>query len=454
MRRHAAHCGPLRRVRMGSARWGAGAMPKLTEGSSPPSGPRARRRIGWPSTPSAGALGSAPRPPATRSSSSSGPTPRPAGSMREPLGAWGSITVEQARAAARARLGRVAQGVNPAAERAAAKAADEARRAAGGGAGGSPVHPGCADRRLGAAALGRQAGALRAPRPSGPSERCSQAHLDRPAASLTHAAVTAVLDALAGAGRAAMAGRTMAYGRACYGWAVKRRRLPVNPFAGLPVIEGANPTRDRVLTDGDRRRVARRRDAGQAVRAHRAAADADGAAAGGGGVAAVVRTIARPGDMDLAGARSKNGKAHVVHLSEPARAILADVPRSPGRTWCSARPAQRPPSGFSKAKLMLDAAMAKEALAVPQPPSSPGAARQRQAPGDAGMAFPRLPPHRGDVARRGRVPAARRGPAAEPCGRQHPGRGRDLPARRVPGRAEGGAGSMERARLALRRGQR
>ena len=48
--------------------------------------------------------------------------------QREPLGVWGSITVEQARTAARAQLGRVAQGVNPIAERAKAKAEDVAAK--------------------------------------------------------------------------------------------------------------------------------------------------------------------------------------------------------------------------------------------------------------------------------------------------------------------------------------
>ena len=37
--------------------------------------------------------------------------------IREKLGVWGSITIEQARAAARVRLGEVAKGVNPRAER-------------------------------------------------------------------------------------------------------------------------------------------------------------------------------------------------------------------------------------------------------------------------------------------------------------------------------------------------
>src|SRR5258705_11267381 len=33
--------------------------------------------------------------------------------VREPLGVWGSITIEQARDAARARLGAVAKGIDP-----------------------------------------------------------------------------------------------------------------------------------------------------------------------------------------------------------------------------------------------------------------------------------------------------------------------------------------------------
>ncbi len=44
--------------------------------------------------------------------------------QREPLDAWGSITLEQARVAARALLGRVAQGINSAGERSKAKAED------------------------------------------------------------------------------------------------------------------------------------------------------------------------------------------------------------------------------------------------------------------------------------------------------------------------------------------
>ena len=47
-----------------------------------------------------------------------------------------------------------------------------------------------------------------------------------------------------------MAARTLAYGRACYGWAVKRGKVDSNPFAGLP-IETASASRDRVLTEAE-----------------------------------------------------------------------------------------------------------------------------------------------------------------------------------------------------------
>ncbi|WP_043338785.1 tyrosine-type recombinase/integrase [Belnapia moabensis] len=300
--------------------------------------------------------------------------------VREPLGAWGSITVEQARAAARARLGRVAQGINPAAERAAARAADEARRAA------QAVAKEEARFTLDAliADWARLHLAGKRARYSAEAERALRvafkAHLDRPAAALTHAAVIAVLDALAGAGKASMASRTMAYGRACYGWAVKRRRLSLNPFAGLPVIQGGNPTRDRVLTDTEIGAVwraagtlglpfgplvkllmltAQRREEVAAMRWSELSADL--------------------GTWTLPPARAKNGKAHIVHLAEPARAILTSVPRFAGRDLVFSTTGSTAPTGFSKAKLALDAAMAKdtaeEAVSLAQNTKTPRKAK-------------------------------------------------------------------------------
>jgi hypothetical protein len=48
--------------------------------------------------------------------------------VREPLGAWGTLTIEKAREAARIRLGRVAGGFDVKAEREARKAADVQRQ--------------------------------------------------------------------------------------------------------------------------------------------------------------------------------------------------------------------------------------------------------------------------------------------------------------------------------------
>jgi len=185
--------------------------------------------------------------------------------------------------------------------------------------------------------------------------------LARPASALTHATVTAVLDKLASDGKAPIAGRTMAYGRACYGWAVKRRRLALNPFAGLPTIQGANPSRDRVLTDAEVGAVwraagtmglpfgplvrlllltAQRRDEVAALRWSELSADRS--------------------TWTLPASRAKNGKAHTVHLSEPAREILASIPRISGQDLVFSVTGTTSPSGFSKAKLSLDTAMASE----------------------------------------------------------------------------------------------
>jgi len=45
--------------------------------------------------------------------------------VREPLGIWGSLSIDQAREAAKVRLGQVAKGINPRAERLRLKAEDD-----------------------------------------------------------------------------------------------------------------------------------------------------------------------------------------------------------------------------------------------------------------------------------------------------------------------------------------
>jgi len=68
--------------------------------------------------------------------------------------------------------------------------------------------------------------------------------------------------------------------------------------------------------------------------------------------------IAKDGSAwTLPAERSKNHKAHIVHLSEPARAILASVPRIQGQDLIFSTTGETAPSGFSRAKRALDADM-------------------------------------------------------------------------------------------------
>jgi integrase len=98
--------------------------------------------------------------------------------------------------------------------------------------------------------------------------RAFKRYLEWPAEELSRAAVVRALDALRrpaivdkdenAAGvklkGTAMAIRTAAYGRAVYGWALKRDTVERNPFANLPVP--ASPSkRERVLTDDEVTRV-------------------------------------------------------------------------------------------------------------------------------------------------------------------------------------------------------
>src|SRR5262249_4480922 len=85
-------------------------------------------------------------------------------------------------------------------------------------------------------------------------------HLDRPAEELDRAAVVQALDSLSrprkekGKGKSsirhgtAIAGRTAAYGRACFAWRMKRGTLPSNTFAELPMVSPVTK-RERVLSD-------------------------------------------------------------------------------------------------------------------------------------------------------------------------------------------------------------
>ena len=174
---------------------------------------------------------------------------------RVPLGACSAVALSKAREAAAAVMGDVAKGVNPAIERKEAAAAERARRVRN---------------RLTLRVLIEDWNRLHLAhrRPSYAAEAVRALHyafadhLDDAAEDFDRAAVIRALDALTrrrkrkdsdGADKrkgAAMTGRTAAYGRAAYAWAVKRGAVRANPFAALP-IDKSIAKRERVLSDAE-----------------------------------------------------------------------------------------------------------------------------------------------------------------------------------------------------------
>jgi integrase len=268
---------------------------------------------------------------------------------RIPLGSCSAISLAAARDAVRAILGDVAKGRDPAADR--KEAAQETRRKA--------THD--------ALTLGALLGQWETLRLADKRERYAveavralryafAKYLTAPAGYLDRAAVVRVLDGLTKDGKAAMASRTAAYGRACYQWANKRGSLAANPFQNLPLAPVAK--RERVLTKDEMRAVWE-------------------ATCGAGTFNAIVRMLMLTGQRreevtamtwdeiapDLStwtipASRAKNGIAHIVPLSEQAQAILRAAPRIEREAAEEPElvfPGQRGLfSGFSKSKEALD----------------------------------------------------------------------------------------------------
>lgn len=282
---------------------------------------------------------------------------------REVLGAFGQITLKQAQQGALARLGDVAKGIDPRAQRLAqAEAVRKAKEAA-------------KQERAAKRAAKQEAAftleklisdwdalaleqAKRRPRYRAEAVRALKFAFTkdwtRPASALTKARVLEVQDALAKAGKHASAGRLVAYGRAAYGWAVKRGSLTLNPFQGLPTA-GAGVARDRLLTDAEigaiwRAACAMPEPAGPFVRlalltlARREE------------VAAMRWTEISPDQTlwTLPAHRMKRGQAHAVALTDAAREALGAVTRIEGQDLIFTTTGKTPISGFSKFKAKLD----------------------------------------------------------------------------------------------------
>ena len=273
---------------------------------------------------------------------------------RVPLGACSALALAKAREAAAAVMGDVAKGMNPALVRKEAAKAEQARRARD---------------RLTLRVLIEDWNRLHLAgrRPSYAAEAVRALHyafadhLDAAAEDLDRAAVVRALDGLTrrrrrkdGSGAqkpkgAAMTGRTAAYGRAAFAWALKRGAVRANPFADL-AVDKSIAKRERVLSDTEIAEI---------WHAAGSAASPYGTI-----IRLLILTGQRRGEVagmawdeisdDLAtwtlpGERTKNGAAHTVPLSTPARDLLRALL----------------PDDMNKAKRVLNDRRATAALALP-----------------------------------------------------------------------------------------
>lgn len=272
--------------------------------------------------------------------------------VREPLGVWGSITVDQAREAARARLGAVAKGIDPRAERRRQRAEADRERAE------AALTLNALLEEWQALHLAHRreryrAEALRAMR------RIFPDLLKQPAARLTRGEIVNRLDRLVRAGKPAMAACTLRYGRAAFGWAERRGKVPSNPFQGLPIPAGS-AVRNRVLDDAEIREVWTSAGAlpspwREFFRISLLTLQRRREVAG-------MRWSEVTDDLSrwtIPGSRMKNGQPHIVHLSEAAWDILRSIPRVRGSDHLFTTNHRAPISGISKPKLELDTAIAR-----------------------------------------------------------------------------------------------
>lgn len=296
---------------------------------------------------------------------------RTGAARRFTLGAWPALGIAEAREAARALRAKVRGGADPLKERRAAAEAARAQKARDRLTLGTLVEDWQRERLAPHRSLRYSAEAVRALRVAFAAE------WSRPAEGLDRATVRRVLDGIArkrpaekgnATDRNAIAARTGAYGRACFGWAVKHEKVPANPFEALPDRPAA-PSRERVLSDSELAEVWR-------------AAEAAGGAFG-----RMVKLLILTGqrreevagvaweelapDLTLwtiPGRRTKNGAPQTVPLPPGARDVLAGLPRGTGLVFPSAQ--GTPFSAWSKAKARLDKAIAdaRGGDAEPMPP--------------------------------------------------------------------------------------
>jgi integrase len=303
--------------------------------------------------------------------------------VRESVGVWGNLTVDQAREAVRVLMGQVAKGVSPRAERLRRKVAAENERA---------------ETALSLDALVDEWAklhlALRRERYRHEAQRAIRSVfatlLKRPAARVTRAEVVNILDALVKAGRTAMAARALAYARAAFQWAMKRGKIATNPFVGLPIAT-TTADRDRVLSDSELAEIW-------------SAATKMGYPWGA-FFAIAILTLQRREEVasmrwseisqdfatwSIPASRMKSGKAHDVHLSEAALAVLRGVRKQkPVKPRFATRPSERIAISFSARRVRRR----YRDFRKPRPRSTRRSSRRARRARLNGEAKPRRLPH-------------------------------------------------------------
>ena len=257
---------------------------------------------------------------------------------RYKLGDYGALTVQQARERARGVLNAVSQGQDPALER----ARDRQRL----------NH----DRVDGLVAEFIEKHAVRT-RSAAETERIFERDVlprfgSRSVHTVTKRDIVSMLDAIADRGSPIMANRTLAATRKFFNWCLARDVLQKSPCdrVGAP---GRETKRDRLLTDDELRRVlATAREIGFPY-------------------SSIVQLLGITGqrreevagmrwaELDLPArtwtipaVRSKNGKPHIVHLSDVAVDVVAGLPRVADLVFTTN--GRTPFQGWSKAKRDLD----------------------------------------------------------------------------------------------------